>query len=62
MIKYKVFSLVGIIMLLIALAFSIHTLHHPEQSLRVGTSVTYLIYAVYLMVNVSMFVLSAIKR
>ncbi len=55
--KSRVFFCVGCIMLVIAIAFVLFALNHPEASFPWGNSITYIIYMIYIIITISMFVL-----
>ena len=60
--KSKRFFLIGILMLVIMLAFLAYALTHPEASFSFSLDITYLIYIIYLTATVSMFVISFILK
>ena len=46
----KISRIIGMIMLIVAIAFVVFALKHPEASFPWSNTVTYAIYAVYLIV------------
>ena len=46
----KISRIIGMIMLIVAIAFVVFALKHPETSFPWSNTVTYAIYAVYLIV------------
>ncbi len=47
--------IIGFIMLILAIAFLIFALNHPEMSFPWSNTITYLLYALYLAVMVTLF-------
>lgn len=56
--KTAVFLLIGIVMLVAGISFVAYAITHPEQSFPWSNTITYILYAVYLLITVMMFVLS----
>ena len=52
----KTSRIIGIVMLVFAIAFIIFAFSHPEMSFPWSNTITYLLYGVYLIVMVVMFV------
>lgn len=52
----KTSRIIGIVMLVLAIAFIIFAFSHPEMSFPWSNTITYLLYGVYLIVMVIMFV------
>lgn len=59
--KKKTSRIIGIVMLMIAIAFAVFALGHPEAGFPWNNTVTYIIYAVYLIVAV-MLLIAPFKR
>ncbi|HIS61623.1 MAG TPA: hypothetical protein IAC14_05140 [Candidatus Scybalomonas excrementigallinarum] len=59
--KSKIFLIMGILMLVIAIAFFIYALNHPEASFLWSLTATYIFYIVYLIVTLLMFILARKK-
>lgn len=57
--KSSVFLIIGCVMVVGAIAFVMYALNHPEQSFPWSNGITYFIYAVYLLVTIGVFFLSA---
>lgn len=57
----KAFRIIGIVMLVAAIAFVIVALEHPEMGFPWSNTVTYTLYAVYLLAAVVL-LLASIKR
>jgi len=56
--KSKVFLIVGIVMVVIMIAFVAFALQHPEGSFKGGNKVAYPAYIIYLVTTIAMFILS----
>lgn len=56
--KGKIFLGIGCLMVVVAIGFLIFALNHPEMSFPWSNSITYEIYAVYLVITVFMFSIS----
>lgn len=56
--KGKIFFGIGLLMIVVAIGFLIFALNHPEMSFPWSNSITYVIYAVYLVATVFMFCIS----
>lgn len=56
--KSALFLLIGIVMLVAGIIFIAYAITHPEQSFPWSNTITYVLYAVYLLITVVMFVLS----
>lgn len=56
--KEKLFLLIGILMLLIAMIFILVALNHPEMSFPWSNTVTYIIYGIYVIIMILMFAMS----
>ncbi len=54
--KKKTSRMIGIVMLVLAIAFIIFAFNHPEMSFPWSNTITYLVYGVYFVVMVVMFV------
>ena len=52
----KTYRFIGIVMLVLAIAFIIFAFSHPEMSFPWSNTITYLLYGVYFIVMVVMFV------
>ena len=52
----KTSRIIGIVMLVLAIAFIIFAFGHPEMSFPWSNTITYLLYGVYFVVMVVMFV------
>jgi len=52
----KTSRIIGIVMLVLAIAFIIFAFSHPEMSFPWSNTITYLLYGVYFVVMVVMFV------
>lgn len=52
--KYS--RIIGIIMLVIAIAFTVFALNHPEMSFPWSNTVTYLLYGLYFIVMLMMLI------
>ena len=52
----KTSRIIGIVMLVLAIAFIIFAFSHPEMSFPWSNTITYLLYGVYFIVMVVMFV------
>ncbi|WP_066504135.1 hypothetical protein [Abyssisolibacter fermentans] len=48
----------GITAVIIAVLFILYALNHPESSFSWGINITYFIYVVYIVLTISLFVLS----
>lgn len=59
--KSKIFLIMGILMLVIAIAFFMYALNHPEASFPWSLTATYIFYIVYLIVTLLMFILARKK-
>lgn len=60
--KSKIFLLIGCLMLAAAICFVIYALQHPEGSLSISTKITYILYAIYVLMMLSMFGISLILK
>lgn len=60
--KSKIFLIIGCLMLVIATAFLIYALNHPEASFQLSLTVTYILYLLYLIIMISMFILGLRKK
>ena len=56
--KGQIFLGIGCLMVVVAIGFLIFALNHPEMSFPWSNSITYVIYAVYLVITVFMFSIS----
>lgn len=52
----KISRIIGIVMLVAAIAFLIFAFGHPEMSFPWSNTITYLLYGAYLLVMVVMFI------
>lgn len=55
--KAKIFLIVGIMMVVLAVAFVVYALSNPQASFNIPSSVLYILYLIYIIVAVLMFVL-----
>ena len=58
----KTSRIIGIVMLVLAIAFIIFAFSHPEMSFPWSNTITYLLYGVYFIVMVVMFVAAFKKK
>ena len=60
--KNKKFYIAGAVMLVLAAAFTVFALTHPEASAPFPNTVTYVLYGVYLAAAVLVFLIPKIRR
>lgn len=53
-----IFLITGLVMTLLAIIFCIYALNHPNLSYPWNNYITYAIYVVYIVTNISMYILS----
>lgn len=56
--KSKIFLGIGCLMVVVAIGFIAFALNHPEKSFPWSNNITDIIYAAYLIVTISMFIIS----
>ena len=60
--KKNTSRIVGLIMLIIAVAFIIFALNHPEMSFPWNNTITWLLYGLYILVTVVLLIASKMKK
>ena len=54
--------IVGVVMLIIAVAFIVFALNHPEMSFPWNNTITWLLYGLYVLVTVMLFIAPKMKK
>ena len=54
--------IVGLVMLIIAVAFIVFALNHPEMSFPWNNTITWLLYGLYILVTVVLFIAPKMKK
>ena len=60
--KKSISRIIGLTMLIIAIAFIIFALNHPEKSFPWSNTITWLLYGVYFLVTVVLLIAPKIKK
>ena len=60
--KKSTSRIVGLVMLIIAVAFIVFALNHPEKSFPWNNTITWLLYGLYVLVTVVLFIASKMKK
>lgn len=60
--KKSTSRIVGLIMLIIAVAFIVFALNHPEMSFPWNNTITWLLYGLYILVTVVLFIAPKMKK
>lgn len=60
--KSKIFFMIGVLMILVAIIFIMFAMNHPEMSFVGGNIVAYSIYAVYAIIAILMFVMAGVQK
>lgn len=58
----KISRIIGIVMLVLAIAFIIFAFNHPEMSFPWSNTITYLLYGVYVIVTVVLLIAPTKKK
>ena len=60
--KKSTSRIVGLVMLIIAVAFIVFALNHPEMSFPWNNTITWLLYGLYVLVIVVLFIAPKLKK
>ena len=60
--KKRISRILGLIMLIIAIAFIVFALNHPEMSFPWNNTITWLLYGLYVLVTVVLLIAPKMKR
>ena len=60
--KKSASRIVGLVMLIIAVAFIVFALNHPEMSFLWNNTITWLLYGLYVLVIVVLFIAPKMKK
>lgn len=60
--KKRISRILGLIMLIIAIAFIVFALHHPEMSFPWNNTITWLLYGLYILVTVVLLIAPKMKK
>ena len=60
--KKSTSRIVGLVMLIIAVAFIVFALNHPEMSVPWNNTITWLLYGLYVLVIVVLFIAPKMKK
>ena len=60
--KKSTSRIVGLVMLIIAVAFIVFALNHPEMSFPWNNTITWLLYGLYVLVIVGLFIAPKMKK
>ena len=60
--KKSASRIVGLVMLIIAVAFIVFALNHPEMSFPWNNTITWLLYGLYVLVIVVLFIAPKMKK
>ena len=60
--KKSISRIVGLVMLIIAVAFIVFALNHPEMSFPWNNTITWLLYGLYVLVIVVLFIAPKMKK
>ena len=60
--KKSTSRIVGLVMLIIAVAFIVFALNHPEMSFPLNNTITWLLYGLYVLVIVVLFIAPKMKK
>ena len=60
--KKSTSRIVGLVMLIIAVAFIVFALNHPEMSFPWNNTITWLLYGLYVLVTVVLFIAPKMKK
>ena len=60
--KKSISRIIGLIMLIIAIVFIMFALNHPEMSLPLNNTITWLMYGVYFLVTVVLLIAPKMKK
>ena len=60
--KKSTSRIVGLVMLIIAIAFIVFALNHPEMSFPWNNTITWLLYGLYVLVIVVLFIAPKMKK
>ena len=60
--KRSTSRIVGLVMLIIAVAFIVFALNHPEMSFPWNNTITWLLYGLYVLVIVVLFIAPKMKK
>ena len=60
--KKSTSRIVGLVMLIIAVAFIVFALNHPEMSFPWNNTITWLMYGLYILVTVVLFIAPKMKK
>ena len=60
--KKSISRIIGVIMLIVAIAFIIFALNHPEKSFLWSNRITWLLYGVYFLVTIVLLIAPKMKK
>ena len=60
--KKSTSRIVGLVMLIISVAFIVFALNHPEMSFPWNNTITWLLYGLYILVTVVLFIAPKMKK
>ena len=60
--KKRISRILGLIMLIIAIAFIVFALNHPEMSFPWNNTITWLLYGLYILVTVMLLIAPKTKK
>ena len=60
--KKSISRIIGVIMLIVAIAFIIFALNHPEKSFLWRNRITWLLYGVYFLVTIVLLIAPKMKK
>ena len=60
--KKSASRIVGLVMLIIAVAFTVFALNHPEMSFPWNNTITWLLYGLYVLVTVVLLIAPKMKK
>ena len=60
--KKSTSRIVGLVMLIIAVAFIVFALNHPEMSFPLNNTITWLLYGIYFLVTVVLLIAPKMKK
>ena len=60
--KKSISRIIGVIMLIVAIAFIIFALNHPEKSFPWSNRIIWLLYGVYFLVTIVLLIASKMKK
>lgn len=61
-VKKSISRIIGVIMLIVAIAFIIFALNHPEKSFPWSNRIIWLLYGVYFLVTIVLLIASKMKK